>query len=71
MARIEHYLNARVAGPHNARLRGLVRKQLELAHQVTHDSGVDRLQAFAAAQATVSIVRTLQEAERASLVVTG
>jgi hypothetical protein len=64
VARIGMYLDKYVAGPSNARLRGLLRKVMDLSQQVTHDGEVDRLQAFSAAQATVSLVRILQEAER-------
>lgn len=64
VARVGLYLDTQVTGSENARLRGLIRKQLDLAQQVTHDAEVTRLQAFAAAQATVSVVRIIQEAER-------
>ncbi|MEX2555758.1 MAG: hypothetical protein WEB06_09010 [Actinomycetota bacterium] len=62
--RIGYYIAARMTGPAHAELRSVVKKTLELAHKVTHSSGITRVDAFAAAQATVLVVRTLQEIQR-------
>ncbi len=59
--RLEHIMNNLVPGTAHAELRKLMRGALELAHKVTHSEGITRVDAFAAAQATVLIVRTLAE----------
>lgn len=57
-AKLNAYLNARVPGPQNAELRAAIRSAWDLANKVTHGS-VTRHHAFAAAQATLMVVRTL------------
>ncbi|HEV8277116.1 MAG TPA: hypothetical protein VGQ26_15690 [Streptosporangiaceae bacterium] len=47
------------AGIHRADLRRLARATWDLAQKVTHGN-LGRIEAFAAAQATVLVVRTLQ-----------
>ena len=59
--RIDLYLQAQVPGRSHRDLRRLMRQAYDLANTVTHSSSADRPMAFAAAQATVLIVRTLQE----------
>ena len=59
--RLEHVMNSLVPGTAHAELRKLLRAALEVAHKVTHSDGVTRVDAFAAAQATVLVVRTLSE----------
>jgi hypothetical protein len=57
---LELFLAARAGGSSREELRRLVRAAWDLAQKVTHgDPG--RVDAFAAAQATVLVVRTLQE----------
>jgi hypothetical protein len=56
---LELFLAARASGSHRDELRRLIRAAWDLAQTVTHGN-VERLEAFAAAQATVLIVRTLQ-----------
>jgi hypothetical protein len=57
---LDLFLAARAGGSSREELRRLVRAAWELAQKVTHgDPG--RVDAFAAAQATVLLVRTLQE----------
>jgi hypothetical protein len=55
----ELFLAARAYGSHRDALRRFIRAAWELAQTVTH-SNIDRVEAFAAAQATVLVVRTLQ-----------
>lgn len=62
--RIGMYVGARMQGAAHVELRALVKKALELAHKVTHSAGITRVDAFGAAQATVLVVRTLQEIQR-------
>jgi hypothetical protein len=59
---LELFLAARASGSHRDALRRLIRAAWDLAQTVTHGN-VDRVDAFAAAQATVLIVRTLQALE--------
>lgn len=59
--RIEFYLNHRVPGQSQADLRRVVRAVMDLANTVTHSDSISRVDAYATAQATVFIVRTLQE----------
>jgi hypothetical protein len=54
------FLTAHAAGPSREELRRLVRDAWNLAQKVTHGD-LDRVDAFVAAQATVLVVRTLQE----------
>jgi hypothetical protein len=53
------FLTAYASGSHRDELRRFIRATWELAQTVTHGD-IDRVEAFAAAQATVLIVRTLQ-----------
>jgi hypothetical protein len=57
---LDLFLAARAAGPTRDELRRLVRAAWDLAQKVTHGD-LGRIDAFAAAQATVLVVRTLQE----------
>ncbi len=57
---LDLFLAARAAGPSREELRRLVRDAWDLAQKVTHGD-LGRVDAFAAAQATVLVVRTLQE----------
>jgi len=57
---LDLFLNAHAGGRARAELRGLMRATWDLAQKVTHDD-LGRVEAFAAAQATVLLVRTLQE----------
>lgn len=57
---LDLFLVARAGGSNRAELRRLVRDAWDLAQKVTHGD-LDRVDAFAAAQATVLVVRTLQE----------
>jgi hypothetical protein len=59
--RIEFYLNDRVPGQSQADLRRVLRAVVELANTVTHSDSITHVDAYATAQATVFIVRTLQE----------
>lgn len=59
--RIDFYLGHRVPGQSQADLRRVVRTVLDLANTVTHSDSITRVDAYATAQATVFIVRTLQE----------
>ena len=61
--RIEFYLQAHVPGRSHQDLRKLIRQAYTLANTLTHSNSADRPMAFAAAQSTVLIVRTLQEIE--------
>ena len=53
------YLKRYAAGGSHKELRVFVRATWDLAQRVTH-SGVDHVEAYAAAQATVTVVRVLQ-----------
>jgi hypothetical protein len=53
-------LNAKAGGSRHAELRAFIRATWVLAQRVTHGD-VNRVDAYAAAQATVLIVRTLQQ----------
>lgn len=55
----ELFLNARAAGSDRAELRAVMRKTWDLAQKVTHGD-IDDVDAFAAAQATVLLVRTTE-----------
>jgi hypothetical protein len=57
---LDLFLVAQAGGSGRAELRRLVRDAWDLAQKVTHGD-LDRVDAFAAAQATVLVVRTLQE----------
>jgi hypothetical protein len=57
---LDLFLAARAAGPTRDELRRLVRAAWDLAQKVTHGD-LGHVDAFAAAQATVLVVRTLQE----------
>jgi len=57
---LDLFLAARAAGPTRDELRRLIRAAWDLAQKVTHGD-LGRVDAFAAAQATVLVVRTLQE----------
>jgi hypothetical protein len=56
---LDLFLDARAAGRHREALRRLIHAAWRLAQTVTHGD-VGRVEAFAAAQATVLVVRTLQ-----------
>ena len=56
---LDLFLVARASGRHRDELRRFIRVAWELAQTVTH-SDIERVEAFAAAQATVLVVRTLQ-----------
>jgi hypothetical protein len=56
---LDLFLSARAHGSHRDELRRFVRAAWDLAQTVTH-SNIGRVEAFAAAQATVLIVRSLQ-----------
>jgi hypothetical protein len=56
---LDLFLAARARGSHSDELRRFIRAAWDLAQTVTH-SNIGRVEAFAAAQATVLIVRTLQ-----------
>lgn len=63
---LELYLAARAGGRSHRELRAFIPAAWDLAQKVTH-SDVESVDAYAAAQATVLVVRTLQQlAERAS-----
>lgn len=56
---LDLFLAARASGASRDRLRRLIRAAWDLAQTVTHGD-IERVDAFAAAQATVLVVRTLQ-----------
>jgi hypothetical protein len=60
-ARFELVLTAKAAGASHAELRKLMRASWDLAQDATHSSSATRVDALAAAQATVLIVRVLAE----------
>jgi hypothetical protein len=60
---LDLFLADRASGQTREELRRLVRAAWELAQKVTH-ADIDRVDAYAAAQATVLVVRTLQELSR-------
>jgi hypothetical protein len=62
-ARFDHIVQAYAPGSSHAELRGVMRSAWDLAQKVTHGD-VTRVDAFAAAQATVLVVRTLAEMHR-------
>jgi hypothetical protein len=62
--RLEHILNSSVPGSSHAELRKVMRAALDLAHKVTHGDDITAIDAFASAQATVLVVRTLIEIEK-------
>ena len=62
--RIELFLDSRASGSSHVELRRLIRAAWDLANSTTHSGGIHRLDAFAAAQATVVVVRCLQEIEK-------
>ena len=64
--KIELYLQAKVPGSSHEDLRNLMKSALRLAHTVTHSESIDGIDAFAAAQATVLLVRCLQRIEGGS-----
>jgi hypothetical protein len=61
-AKLEAYLNTKMTGPQNAELRAAIRSAWDLANKVTHGTS-RRHHAFAAAQATLMIVRTVAAIE--------
>ena len=61
--KIEIFLDSRAGGSGHVELRKLVRTTWDLANAVTHSSSAGRVDAFAAAQATVMLVRILHEIE--------
>jgi hypothetical protein len=60
---LDLFLANRAGGQSREELRRLVRAAWDLAQKVTH-ADIDRVDAYAAAQATVLVVRTLQELSR-------
>lgn len=56
---LELFLQGRASGRDRSYLRALIRPAWDLAQRVTHGD-IDRIDAYAAAQATVLIIRTLQ-----------
>jgi hypothetical protein len=60
--RIDLALDEMLPGPSRADLRGLVRAAFKLNQTVTHGNSVAAVDAFAAAQATVLLVRVLHRA---------
>lgn len=65
--RLGFYADMMLSGAANSAVRGLIRKLIVLANALTHHKAPTRLMAFATAQATISLVRILQEAERSTL----
>lgn len=61
---IEFFLSDAAGGTAHVELRRLIRATWDLANAVTHSSSATRIDAFAAAQATVVLVRCLQEIHR-------
>jgi hypothetical protein len=59
-ARIGYYLDVRMPGPTGDAVRGLMRAAYTLMQTVTHSSNIGPVDAFAAAQVTILIVRTVQ-----------
>jgi hypothetical protein len=64
-ARFDAVVEALAEGSSHDTLRQLMKAAWELAQKVTHSDGITRVDAFAATQSTIVIVRTLQEIERA------
>ncbi|MBI5288406.1 MAG: hypothetical protein HY873_05495 [Chloroflexi bacterium] len=62
--KIEIFLDSRAGGSGHIELRRLVKTTWDLANAVTHSSRAERVDAFAAAQATVMLVRILHEIEK-------
>jgi hypothetical protein len=56
---LDLFLTARASGSHRDALRRFIRAAWDLAQTVTHGD-IDRVEAFAAAQATVLVARTVQ-----------
>lgn len=59
--KIDYIVASYVPGVAHSELRALLRAAERLCQQVTHASGISRVDALAAAQATILLVRTLQE----------
>lgn len=59
--RLSLFLEARAPGAAHAELRQLVRAAWELAQKVTQSQSIERVDALAAAQATVLLVRIIQD----------
>lgn len=57
---LELFLDSKSRGSNRKRFRALLRPSIELAQRVTH-AGNDRVEAYAAAQATILVTRTLQQ----------
>ncbi len=57
---LDLFLTARAAGADHKELRAFIRTAWDLAQKVTHGT-VERVEAYAAAQATVLVVRSLQQ----------
>lgn len=60
-ARFDFLVRAYAPGSSGEELRGMMRAAWRLTNHVTHTTSITRVDAFAAAQATVLIVRTLSE----------
>jgi hypothetical protein len=61
--RLTYYVQARSRGESHADLRRLIQASWDLATTVTHSTNVTRAEAFAAAQAAILLVRTLEQME--------
>ena len=57
---LDLFLANRAAGRDRGHLRAVIRPTWDLAQRVTHGD-IDRIDAYAAAQATILVVRTLQQ----------
>jgi hypothetical protein len=64
-ARFDAVVDTFAEGSSHDTLRQLMKAAWALAQKVTHSDGITRVDAFAATQSTIVIVRTLQEIERA------
>jgi hypothetical protein len=65
-ARIGYYLDVRLSSGGHSDLRRLLRVAYDLMQTVTHSASITAIDAFAAAQATVLLVRTLQKIDAQS-----
>ena len=63
--RICHYLNSELSGRARSDLRKLMRAAWDLTQTVCHSDSIARIDAYAAAQAAVLLVRTFGEVEKA------
>jgi hypothetical protein len=63
-SRLDMYLAKRLSGPARADIRKLLRIPWDAAQVLTHFDDATRVDAYAIAQATVLVIRTLQENEK-------